>query len=420
MSAVAALRELYAATMARIDGETLVRAALPGGLRPTHVAAFGKAALPMVRGALAHDDRRVVGLAVSPRHLLSGATAPASGARLLGAEHPDPGEGSLAAATAARELVAAVPPDGRLLVLLSGGTSSLLCAPAGALSLDEKRTALRQLARAGVAIRELNVVRKHLSSVKGGQLGALARAPTTVLLLSDVLGDDPATVGSGPFSPDPSTYAEALEILRGTVPDAPPAVLAHLQAGVRGDAQETPKPGDPRLDGVEVKVIAGPALVRETALGLARGAGWQVQAADTDTATAVSELAEHVLRRARGAAPGQLVVGNGEPTLRVTGAGRGGRATHLALLVARGLHLPAGRRSSVAFLAAGTDDRDGSGDATGAVVDGTTWQAVLDAGLDPQRALDDCDSYTVLERVGATVRGPGTSNLLDIHLMAVI
>jgi hydroxypyruvate reductase len=426
---------------ARIDGERLVGEMVEGDLAlaaATDVLAAGKVALPMVRGLIRRIDarawpRRI--LAVIPERNFgeamdeTAATLP-SHTELCAADHPHPSELSVEAARSARVFVRAVSDGvpGRLLVLLSGGASSLLCGPAKGLAWQDKRDAVAAVARAGATIRELNVVRKHLSSIKGGRLALDTSRPIAVRALSDVIGDDPATIGSGPFSPDPSTFADAIAVVDRLGAPLPAAARAHLERGARGEIPDTPKPGTAELAHVDYRVLAGPARVVEEA----RAAIGRQVCADGTLALAVEETVEvhaaAIAERARrelGAAPDapghlpRILVGNGEPRVVLPAtAGRGGRAPHLALLVARELaELPAPLRSRVAFLAAGTDDRDGNTDVSGAIVDGTTWERARARGLDPEAALRAYDSLPVLAAVGDTLRGPGTSNLLDLHLL---
>ncbi|HEY2902849.1 MAG TPA: DUF4147 domain-containing protein [Polyangia bacterium] len=432
------LVELYARVAARLDGEPLVRAALAGVVvgtgagidGVTHVLALGKVALPMWRGidrdARAGGDK-LKALAVLPAPLAPPQAIP--GLRVLPSDHPHPTERAVAAAQDVLAFVRAARADAgndaRLLVLLSGGTSSLLCAPAGGLSVADKRAAIAAVAAAGATIGQLNTVRKHLSQIKGGRLALATDVPALVLAMSDVIGDDPATIGSGPFSPDPTTFADAQRIIARLGAAVPPTVAAHLEAGARGLAEESPPPGDRRLDHVRYRVIAGPGDARAEARRQAAAAGWSIGDLPANTEFSVEHLATIIVDRARAAlakaatAP-QLLIGNGEPTIKVTGNGRGGRATHLALLVARGLaQLPETPGAQVAFLAAGTDDRDGNSDVSGAVVDGTTWGRAVAENRDPQGAIDRCDSASLLAALSATVRGPGTSNLLDLHFLAV-
>ena len=323
----------------------------------------------------------------------------------------------------------------------------MLCAPAEGLGWEDKRDAVNAVARAGATIGELNTVRKHLSAIKGGRLALLTAAPIAVRALSDVIGDDPATIGSGPFSPDPTTFADARAIVARLGVTLPAAARAHLERGAGGGIGETPKPGTRALDHVDYRVLAGPArVVEEARAAIGRvgggggpgGVGSLFDHADADGGGGGEDLREATVevlaaaicaRAAREAAaggtPARILVGNGEPRVVLPPAGTaptgcGGRATHLALLVARGLaELPEPMRARVAFLAAGTDDRDGNTTVSGACVDGTSWARALALGCDPEAALRRFDSLPLLAAIGDTVRGPGTSNLLDLHLLLI-
>jgi hydroxypyruvate reductase len=424
--------DIFLEVAAHVDGAALVRgpATAEAVAAATHVLAVGKVAFPMLLGAGAGADA-APGSAPRPTLAIApGPRVPAElppGVRVFPGDHPTPSARSVAAGEAALAFVRALAPSDRLLVLLSGGASALLCAPAPGLTLDEKRAATGAVSRGGAAIGELNAVRKHLSAIKGGRLALESRAPVTVLALSDVIGGEPATIGSGPFSPDPTTFADALAVVAKTKADIPEVARLHLERGQRGELAETPKPGDPRLGHVTWTAVAGPERVPAEARRAALARGLEVAVLSRDAEEDVDTLAAAYLDRARheagvaGAARVRVLVGNGEPTIKVgADAGKGGRSTHLALAVARGLAaLPASTHGRIAFLAAGTDDRDGDTPVSGGLVDGTTWARIRAAGVDPQRALERWDSYTALAAVGDTVTGPGTSNVLDLHLLVV-
>jgi hydroxypyruvate reductase len=422
--------EIFQEVAAHVDGAALVRGATHGEemAAATHVLAVGKVAFPMLAGARAggqagRTPRPTLAIAPAPR-VPAQADIPA-GVTVAPADHPIPTARSVAAGEAALAFVRALRPQDRLLVLLSGGASSLLCMPAPGLTLDDKRAATSAVSRGGAAIGALNAVRKHLSAIKGGRLALESRAPVTVLALSDVIGGEPATIGSGPFSPDPTTYADAIAAVVQTGAKIPDVARAHLERGMRGEIPESPKPGDPRLAHVAWTAIAGPERVPAEARRAAEARGLKTAVLSRDAEDDVDTLAAAYLDRATHEAAQadgpRVLIGNGEPTIKVgEGAGKGGRSTHLALAVARGLAaLPPERRARVAFLAAGTDDRDGDTPVSGGLVDGTTWARIQAAGVDPQRALERWDSYTALAAVGDTVTGPGTSNLLDLHLLVV-
>jgi hydroxypyruvate reductase len=419
--------DVYLEVSRRVDGARLVSEAAAalaperGGEGRVSVLALGKVAFPMLDGLVARvgSERIAAGLVIAPATRFPRAPALPPGVEALVSDHPTPSDRSLAAGQAALAFARRLGPTDRLVVLLSGGGSALVAAPAPGLSFEDKRAATTAVARAGARIAELNTVRKHLSALKGGRLGAACAAPTTVLALSDVVGDDPGTIASGPFAPDPTTFADALALVRRLAPEAPAAVVRHLERGAAGAIDETPKPGAPRLAHVEHRILAGPGRVPAEAERIAAAAGLPLGELGRDTELDVEALAAEYGARARAeAAAGggpRLLIGNGEPSIVVTGDGRGGRATHLALLVAREIS----GLENVSFLAAGTDDRDGSADASGAAVDGTTWRRALAANLDPEGALARCDSATVLGALGVLVRGPGSSNLLDLHLLAI-
>jgi hydroxypyruvate reductase len=419
------LTSIFLEVARRVDGAALVGSALGSDPRLLperfHLLCAGKAAFPMLRGLLGAigAERIAGGLVVSPATRLVAPPDLPKTVVCLSSDHPDPSSRSVAAGHAACDRLEALRPSENLVVLLSGGASSALAVPANGLCLDDKRTTSRAVARAGAGITELNSVRKHLSAIKGGQLGLRARVPTVVLALSDVLGNDPSTIASGPFSPDPTSFGQALAVVERLAPTAPARAVAHLQKGAAGHTPETPKPGDPRLRHVAFRLIAGPERVVEDAQRVVLGRGLCFDVLSAGTESSVDDLALAYGRRAQREAisptPGRVLVGNGEPSIVVRGTGHGGRATHLALAVAheiRGL-------ARVTFLAAGTDDRDGSTQASGAAVDGTTWARAEASGLDPAGALARFDSEPPLRALGCLVHGPGTSNLLDLHLLGI-
>jgi hydroxypyruvate reductase len=427
--------DIFLDVTARIDAERLVRSAEQGAAAiaaATHVLAVGKAAFPMLAGARAVAGARPA-LVVAPESRIP-AVRPAD-VEVHAGDHPLPTARSVAAARAAQAFVRARSPGERLLVLLSGGTSSLVCAPAPPLGLEDKRAAVAAVARGGAPIAALNALRKHLSAIKGGRLGLEARVPVTVLALSDVVGNDPAVIGSGLFSGDGSTYQEALEVLEkyggrkrreeDGDQEGIERVRGVLEEGARGEREETPKPGDPRLSHVKFRVLAGPARVTDEARASAARMGLRLGWLWRDTELDVAELAqvavERAAREAAAGGPPLAVVGNGEPSIRLpAGAGMGGRASHLALLVARGLRdLPEQARRRVAFLAVGTDDRDGNAPATGAAVDAGTFARAAARGVDADAALRRFDSFRALAPAGDVLIGPGTSNLLDLHVLVV-
>jgi len=420
---------VYRAALARLQAGRLVREALGAGRSdaalaaeplprgPIRVLALGKAAGPMLAAALdALGARASDPLCVLP----AGSPAP-EGVQVVPAGHPRPDEGSRRAGEAVLEWARA----GRgapALVLLSGGGSALASAPApGAFTFEEKAEALQRVMRAGASIQELNAVRKHLSALKGGRLGALlAPAEVRVLVLSDVPGDDLSTIASGPFVPDPTTWADVARILDrlGVRERLPPAVRRFAdEAAARGD--ETPKPGDERFASIRHRLLAGPVELARAAAEAARAAGLEAehdpQPISGDVAQAAARAAAWARART-GRGPALLAVG-GEPTIRIPeGAARaeGGRAQHLALLAALAIDgLPA------AVLSAGSDGRDGPTEQAGAVVDGGTAAAARAAGLDLPAALAEARSGPAAVALGVAIpRFESGTHLCDLLLVA--
>lgn len=390
------------------------------------VLAIGKAAEASVAGLLAVPgmavaiDEGLRVLPVGPSPCMTGADGALPRWRTMLAEHPWPGAGSLAAGRAVLEFAAAATPADRHLVLLSGGASALCVAPAAGLTLEDKDLATRALMRAGASIAELNTVRRHLSAIKGGRLGAmLAPGGSLTLALSDVPGDDPSLIGSGPTVPDPSTYGEALAVLarHGLIDGLPRSVRRHLEAGEAGLIAETPKPtapGAPQTGGAygligtldDALTAAAIAAEREGLRVVRWGRCLYGQVADH-----ARQLAD-ALPALRGDAPTLLIAG-GEPLLQVSGPGHGGRAQEFALRLAVALEGQPG----ITVLVAGTDGRDGPTDCAGGFADGGTLARARRGGCDPFAALARNDSNTALAAAGDLfTTGPTGTNVADIVL----
>jgi len=260
-------------------------------------------------------------------------------------------------------------------------------------------------------------VRKHLSLFKGGQL-ARATAPATLisLILSDVIGDPLDVIASGPTAPDPTTFADALAVLqrRGVGYLVPDAVRARLEAGARGEVQETPKPGDPAFERVTNLVIGNNALVVDAAAAEARRRGYRAEVLTRGLQGEAREVARELVARARTLPPRTCLIAGGETTVTVGGRGRGGRCQEFVLAAALELR-PDDR---VVVLAAGTDGTDGPTDAAGAVADAETIARGERAGRAARAALDDNDASTFLSAAGdLVVSGPTNTNLLDLYVL---
>ena len=411
------------------DGDRLLAAGgawdLAAAGRVTLVAA-GKAAVPMTRAALeALSPREPRGIVVTKRGHASGASFPATVA-VVEAGHPVPDEAGLAGATALLDLLDGGSEGDLVLVLLSGGASALLPAPAPGLTLDDLAATTGLLLRSGAPIQELNAVRKHLSRLSGGQLARRA-APASVLalILSDVVGDPLDVIASGPTVPDPTTFATALHVLkrRGLLPLVSPAVGDHLERGRDGLVPETPKSGDPSLARVTNHLVASNRLAAEAAVAAAARLGWGtlllttfVEGEARAAARVAAALALGVRAHGHPIAPPACLVWGGETTVTVRGAGKGGRNQELALAAAIALDGVPG----VTQMALATDGTDGPTDAAGGIVDGETARRAREAGLDPLSSLDSNDSYPLLERAGALMlTGPTGTNVNDLLVLLV-
>jgi len=404
---------LYRRTLASLSGETLVRAALsgePGLERGARVVALGKAACAMARGAALAVPGRLTGRVAA--HV---AERLPPGLELFVGGHPLPDAGSEAAGRALLETVEGAPEEEPVLFLVSGGGSAIAAAPAPGLGLADKIAATRVLLHSGAAIDQVNAVRKHLSAIKGGQLGVRSRARRALaLVLSDVPSGALDMVASGPTCPDPTTFAECLELVRGLGVELPEAARARLERGAAGLVAETPKPGDARLARIEHRLLAGPSDLAPAAAAQAAAMGFAAQAAPTVFQGQLDRLFAELLARAAPGGGPRLFALAGEPALRVPAdAGSGGRMQHLALLLARAL---AGRRFQA--LCAGSDGRDGPTAHAGAIVDGGTAARARALGIDLDRAVERFDSAPALATLGAALPAFASgTNLTDLVLV---
>lgn len=383
----------------------------PGGR--VAVLAVGKAAFGMTGAAI-----EVLGGRTRPADVL-GVTH--DEAKRLGhfeamrSGHPLPDERGQAAAREVERRAAELGADDLALVLISGGASALLPAPSAGIALADKLEVTRQLLRGAATIHELNAVRKHLSTIKGGGLlRQLRPAGVVTLALSDVIDDDPSVIGSGPTAPDPSTFADARAVLErcDVLETCPVSVRERFEAGVRGELEETPKPGDPIFAEAVYRIVGG----NRTSVGaMAAACGKGVEVEPEPLEGEAREVGAMLAARFAAAPPGAWVAG-GETTVSVRGGGTGGRNQELALafaLEAAGSSLA--DRHDWVFLAAGTDGRDGPTDAAGGVVDASTIRRIQSAGVDPVAALEDNDSYRALDAGGALLRTGATgTNVADV------
>jgi len=409
----------------RVSGRRLIAGgtAYPLGRGRLVLVAAGKAAATM-----AHAAERVLGRLLDDAIAVAPAGPPSylRRTRLMVAGHPVPDARGAQAAEAVLALARGLGRDDLLLVLLSGGASALLPAPVAGVGLAEKAALTGRLMRAGATIHELNTVRKHLSQIKGGGL-ARAAAPARVacLVLSDVVGDDPSTIASGPTVPDPTTYADAIEVLRGrgVWEETPAAIRRHLEAGLRAEAPETAKPGDPLFARVMTRIVGNNAVAVAAAEREARRHGLRARVLTTrleGEAREASRVLVSVLRECvesgRPLAPPLCLLAGGETTVTVRGPGRGGRNQEIAVAAVDPLSsFPA--HAVVASIA--TDGVDGASDAAGGVVDQETAREAAGLSLAPAAAfLAASDSTSFLGPVGGLiVTGPTGTNVVDLTVL---
>ncbi len=372
------------------------------------IVAFGKAAIPMAgAAATASADLPIRGLVVSPDHA---STKPLDGFDHHLAPHPLPDERSVTAAVAALELVADARPDELVLFLVSGGGSALLEKPANGLSLEDLRSTIAGMLRGGVPIESMNTVRTHLSAIKGGRLAAAcASSHMATLLMSDVSGRPPEVVASGPTLGDSTTYSDALGVLRRhkLVDSVPNDVIAHLEAGARGQREETP-------GSVGDHVMAIVADGAAAAAAAERSATARNIRASVATTSLEGEARTEAVAAVRSAPAAAMTVFAGETTVLVSGSGAGGRNQEAALAAAMEI---AGSTDTV-FAALGTDGVDGPTDAAGAIVDGLTVERGRQAGLTASDHLLANDSHPFLAATGDLLRtGPTGTNVGDLWLV---
>ena len=382
----------------------------------TLVVGAGKASAAMAQAVERHWRGELSGLVVTP--YAHGVTL--SRVRVVEAAHPVPDAAGAAAARRILEKVGNLGENDLVLCLLSGGGSALMSLPVKGVRLEDKQAVTAALLKSGATIAEINCVRKHLSRIKGGRLAAAAApAPVCALLISDVPGDDPAVIASGPTVPDPTTFADALGVLERYGIDGPPRVLAHLRKG----ADETPKPGDPRLARAQSVIVARPRQAFAAAARVAREAGFEAVMLGDDLEGEARAVAQHHARLAlRELRHGRRValLSGGETTVTVTGSGRGGPNAEYLLALAAALGGAPGGAPGVWAIACDTDGIDGLGDNAGATISPETLARARVLGLDPARHLADNDSYGFFSALGdLVITGPTRTNVNDFRAILI-
>jgi hydroxypyruvate reductase len=401
----ALLEESFRAAVSAADPLRVLPSHLPPPPRGrTFVAAAGKAAASMALAVERHwpRDARLDGLAIT-RY---GHGLPTRRIQVLEAGHPVPDAAGESGARRLLEGVRALGPDDLLLALVSGGGSSLLSLPAEGVPMEGLKAMTRELLRCGATIQEINTVRKHLSAIQGGRLAAACRAPVLALIVSDVVGDDPTHVASGPCAPDPTTIADAQ------------AVLAKYRIAAPGPFSETPKPGDPLFARVENRVIATARRSLEAAAAVFAAKGIAPVVLGDDITGEARDVARGMAARVRAMQRPSVLISGGECTVTVRGeGGRGGRCGEFLLALALALDgMP-----NVHAIAADTDGIDGSEDNAGAVISPDTLARAAALGLDATKLLAANDSYSFFSALGdLVVTGPTRTNVNDYRAITCL
>jgi hydroxypyruvate reductase len=418
-----------AATLLRRMFDAAVASAQPGRCVPAHlptlaelgrgrlvVIGAGKASAAMARAVEEHWDGPLAGLVVT-RY---GYRVPCDRIEIVEAAHPVPDEAGLAAAQRMLETVRGLRPEDIVLCLISGGGSSLLPMPLPGLTLGDEQAVNRALLVSGATISEMNCVRRHLSGIKGGRLAAACHpARVITLLLSDVPGDRPLDIASGPTVADPTTCADALDVVRRHGIGLPASALALLKSG----EGESVKPGDPRLRRAETRMIATPQMALEAAAELARDAGYDAHIlgdAIEGEARAVGKvlgaIALQAAERRQPFTPPCVLLSGGETTVTVRGGGRGGR--NVEFLLSLGLSLQGHAR--IHAMAGDTDGVDGLEEIAGALLGPDTLARAWSQGLRPQDMLADNDGHGFFEALGdSVVTGPTLTNVNDFRAIVI-
>ena len=391
--------------------------------RHVYVVGAGKAGAPMAQAAEEILGDRIRAGALNVKY---GYTLPTRRVTLHEAGHPIPDEAGLAGARRIGALLEGAGEDDLVLCLISGGGSALMTLPAEPLTLGEMQALTDALLRAGATINEMNTLRKHLETMKGGGLARLAHPARVVsLILSDVVGNPLDVIASGPTVPDTSTFADALAILErfDLLGETPPAIVRRLRAGAAGEVADTPKPGDPLFERAQNVIVASNDIAARAAQREAETLGLQTLLLSTYIEGEAREVAKVLVGVAREvrhsgapiAAPACIVAG-GETTVTIRGEGRGGRNQEMALMAA--LRLDGMEDVAIACLA--TDGSDGPTDASGALADGETVSRARALGLDPWDHLRRNDSYHFFLPLGdLLMTGPTNTNVNDLTFVFV-
>jgi glycerate 2-kinase len=344
--------------------------------------------------------------------------------KVIEAGHPVPDASGEKAAQEILRRAKALGANDLLLALLSGGGSSLLSLPVEGISMDELKATTKELLRCGAPIQDMNTVRKHLSGIQGGKLAAACRARVLALIISDVTGDNPTHIGSGPCAPDPSTYQDAQDIIARYGVKVPAPVLTHLQRGARGEIAETPKPGDKLFQRVENRIIATAQNSLQAAAAYFRDRGItpivlgdSVTGEASEVAKVYAALVRQIREHGEPFKPPVALISGGECTVTVRGNGRGGRCTEFLLSLA----LELDGMANVHALACDTDGIDGSEDNAGAVLAPDALARAAAVSVSAKKLLANNDGYGFFEVLNdLVVTGPTRTNVNDFRAILVL
>jgi hydroxypyruvate reductase len=408
---------MFDAAVAAADPAKIVPRNLPDPPRgKTVVVGAGKASAAMARAFEQSWKGDLSGLVVT-RY---GHAVPCERIEIVEAAHPVPDIAGEKGARRILKSVSGLGPDDLVVALISGGGSALLAAPAPGLTLADEQAVNRALLASGASIEEMNCVRKHLSAIKGGRLAAAAYpARVVTLLISDVPGDDPAVIASGPTVPDPTSFADATRILKKYGISEPRAVIVHIDAA----RDETPKPGDPRLARSEIRLIAAPqaSLLAAAQVALVHKVvpvilGDAIEGEAREVARVMAGIARQVVRYHQPVPPPCVLLSGGETTVTVRGKGRGGRNVEFLLALAVAL----GGLPNVWAIAADTDGIDGAEEVAGAIVSPSTLCRAAESGIRASDRLADNDGHSFFEAIGdQVITGPTLTNVNDFRAILV-
>ena len=412
------LKAMFDAAIAAALPERCLPGNLPAAPKGrTIVIGAGKASAAMAAALERHWSGALSGIVVT-RY---GHAVPCRHIEIVEAAHPVPDEAGRDGARRILQAVEGLTADDLVICLVSGGGSALLALPAQGIGFEEKQAVNRALLRCGANIAEMNCVRKHLSAIKGGRLGAAAHpARVVTLLISDVPGDDPAVIASGPTVPDPTTFADARAVLEKYGITEPASVITYVHAA----RDETPKPGDPRLANADVRILATPQHALEAAAEVARAAGVapviigdSIEGEAREVAVVMSGIARQVARHGQPAKPPCVLLSGGETTVTVHGTGRGGRNSEFLLALALALNAHPG----IFAVAGDTDGIDGVEDNAGCLLSPDSLARAGARGVYAKAALADNDGYRFFAALDdLIVTGPTLTNVNDFRAILVL